>query len=126
MAGERGRPPTRPRRAEEPPQGPTTTTVNLIKAIQTIEAFVQSAGWPERAKHTWKHVKEAAFGKAGGGASDASKDIQELKTQVKGLTDLVKGLAKKPTASATYAEALQSKGSLAGGRPESPPGVRGS
>ena len=31
-------------------QGLIATTINLNKAIQIIEAFVQSAGWPERAK----------------------------------------------------------------------------
>ena len=119
MAGEKGQPPTRPRRAAEPTQGPPATTVNLTEAIQTIEAFVQSAGWPERARDAWKHVKEAVFSKAKQNASDASKDIQELKTQVKGLTDLVKGIAKHSTAPASYADALRSKGSpLAGGKPD--------
>ena len=66
----------------------------------------------------WKHMKEAAFSKAGRDASHASKDIQELKTQVKGLTDLVKGIAKQPTAPALYADALRSKGTpLAGSKP---------
>ena len=110
---------TRPGRAVEPPQGPIATTVNLIEAIQTIEAFVGSAGWPERARDAWKHVKRAAFSKAGQDASDASKDIQELKTQVKGLTDLVKGIAKQSTAPALYADALRSKGTPpAGGKPD--------
>ena len=94
MAGERGQLPTRPRGAAEPSQGPPATTATLIEAIQTIEAFVRSAGWPERAKDAWKHIKAAAFSKAYPDASDASKDIQELKTQVKSLTDLVKGIAK--------------------------------
>ena len=65
----------RPGRAVEPSQEPIATTVNLIEAIQTIEAFVRSAGWPERARDAWKHVKRAAFSKAGQDASDASKDI---------------------------------------------------
>ena len=56
------------------------TTVNLTKAIQTIEAFVRSASWPERARDTWKHVKEAAFSKAEQDVSNVSRDIQELKT----------------------------------------------
>jgi hypothetical protein len=111
MAGERGQLPTRPRGAVEPPQGPPATTATLIEAIQTIEAFVRSAGWPERAKDAWRHVKTAAFSKAYPDASDASKDIQELKTQVKSLTDLVKGIAKQPIAPASYADALRSKGS---------------
>jgi hypothetical protein len=119
MAGEKGQPPTRPGRATEPIQGPPATTVNLIEAIQTIEAFVRSAGWPERARDAWKHVKEAAFSKAGRDASDASKDMQELKTQVKSLTELVKGISKQPIAPASYADALRSKGSpLAGGKPD--------
>src|SRR5882762_2146973 len=98
MAGERGQPPTRPGRAAKPPQGPPAATANLIEAIQTIEAFVHNANWPERAKDAWKHVKQAAFSKAGCDASDApdaSKDIQELKTQVKGPTDLIKGISKQ-------------------------------
>jgi len=119
MAGEKGQPPTRPGRAAKPPQGPPAATVNLIEAIQTIEAFVQSASWPERAKDAWKHVKEAALSKADHDMSDVSKDIQELKTQVKGLTDLVKSISKQPAAPASYADALRSKGSpLVNGRPD--------
>ena len=118
MARERGQPPTRPGGATKPPQESPATTVNLIKAIQTIEAFVRSASWPERARDVWKHIKEAVFSKAGRDAFDASKDIQELKTQVKGLTDLVKGITKHSTVPALYADILRSKGSpLAGGKP---------
>ena len=117
MAGERGQPPTRPGKAAGHPQGATTASVNLIEAIQTTEAFVRSANWPERAKDAWKRVKEAAFNQLGHDASDASRDIQELKTQVKGLTDLIKGLAKPNTATSSYADALRSKGSApVGGR----------
>jgi hypothetical protein len=115
MAGERGQFPTRPERAAEPPQGPPATTVNLIEAIQTIEAFIRSANWPERARDAWKHVKEAAFNKAGRDALDATRDLQELKTQVKGLMDLVKGISKQPIAPALYADALRSKGCLPSG-----------
>ena len=111
MTGERGQPSTRPGRAAGPPQGTTATTANLTEAIQTIEAFVRSADWPERARDAWKCVKEAAFSQASRGAPDASRDIQELKAQVKGLTDLVKGIAKQPIASTSYADALRSKGS---------------
>jgi hypothetical protein len=119
MAGEKGQPPTRPRRAAKPPQGPPAATVNLIEAIQTIEAFVQSVSWPKRAKDAWKRVKEAALSKADRDAPDASKDIQELKTQVKGLIDLVKSISKQPAAPASYADALRSKGNpLASGRPD--------
>ena len=119
MAGERGQPPTRPGKAAGHPQGATAASVNLIEAIQTTEAFVRSANWPERAKDAWKRVKEAAFNQLGHDASDASRDIQELKTQVKGLTDLVKGIAKQNTAPVSYADALRSKGSApAGGRPD--------
>jgi len=50
MAGERGQLPTRPGKAIGPTPGPTATTVTLIKAIQTIEAFIKSADWPERAR----------------------------------------------------------------------------
>jgi len=57
MAGEQGQPSTRLGKAAKPTQGLTATTVNLNEAIQTIEAFVQSAGWPERAKDAWKYVK---------------------------------------------------------------------
>ena len=116
MAGERGQPPTRPGKAAGHPQGATTASVNLIEAIQTTEAFVRSANWPERAKDAWKRVKEAAFNQLGHDASDASRDIQELKTQVKGLTDLIKGLAKPNTAPSSYADALRSKGSAPVGR----------
>jgi hypothetical protein len=119
MAGDRSQPPTRPGKAGGQPQGATATSVNLIEAIQTIEAFVRSSNWPERARDAWKRVKEAAFNQAGHDASDASRDIQELKTQVKGLTDLIKGIAKQNTAPISYADALRSKGSAsAGGRPE--------
>jgi hypothetical protein len=119
MAGERGHLPTRPGRATGPTPGPTATTATLIEAIQTIEAFVRSADWPERARDAWKRVKEAAFSYASHGESDASRDIQELKTQVKGLTDLVKGIAIQPTGPASYADALRSKGSpMARGWPE--------
>jgi len=38
--------------------------------------------------------------------SNASRDIQELKTQVKGLTDLVKDIAKQPIGPVSYADAL--------------------
>ena len=117
MAGERDQPPTRPGKAAGHPQGATTASVNLIEAIQTTEAFVRSANWPERAKDAWKRVKEAAFNQLGHDASDASRDIQELKTQVEGLTDLIKGFAKPNTASISYADALRSKGSApVGGR----------
>ena len=57
MAGERSQPPTRPGQ----PPGPNATPAHLTEAIQTIEAFVNSANWPERAKDAWKRVKEAAF-----------------------------------------------------------------
>ena len=119
MAGARGQLPTRPGRATGPTPGPNATTATRIEAIQTIEAFVRSADWPERARDAWKHVKEAAFSHASHGVSDASRDIQELKTQVKGLTDLVKGIAKQPTGPVSYADALRSKGSpMATGRPD--------
>ena len=59
------------------------------------------------------------FSKVGRDTSHVLKDIQELKTQVKGLTDLVKGIAKQPTAPASYADALRSKGTpLAGSKPD--------
>src|SRR6266536_3515380 len=118
MAGEKGQPPTRPRRADRPTQGHLVTTVNLTKAIQTIEAFVRSASWPERARDTWKHVKEAAFNKAEQDVSNTLRDIQELKTQVKGLTDLVKGIAKHSTAPASYADVLRNKCSPLAGKPD--------
>lgn len=112
MAGERGQLLTRPGGAPEPTQGFLTTTANITEAIQTIEAFVQSANWPERARDAWKHVKRAAFSQGSCDASNASKDIQELKNQVKDLTDLVKSIAKQPAATASYADALRSKGGL--------------
>jgi hypothetical protein len=110
MAGERSQFQPHPGRAAEPPQGPLATTATLKEAIQIIEAFVQSVSWPERARDAWKHVKEAATSKASSDTPNVSKDIQELKTQVKGLTDLVKGIAKQPLATASYADALRSKG----------------
>lgn len=117
MAGERGQLPTRPGKASGHSQGPSAATDTLIDAIQTIEAFVRSANWPERARDAWKRVKEAAFNTASQDAPDASRDLQELKAQVKGLTDLVKGIAKQPAAPASYADALRSKGVLpSGGR----------
>ena len=65
-------------------------------------------------------MKQAAFSKAGCDASDASKDIQELKTQVKGLTDLIKGIAKQPKTPTSYADVLRSKGDTpTTGRPDS-------
>ena len=79
MAGERGQLPTRPGKAIGPTPGPTATTVTLIKAIQTIEAFIKSADWPERARDVWKYIKEAAFSYVSHGISDISRDIQELK-----------------------------------------------
>jgi hypothetical protein len=63
-------------------------------------------------------VKEAAFNKAEQDASNASRDIQELKTQVKGLTDLVKGIAKHSTAPASYADVLRNKCSPLAGKPD--------
>jgi len=51
MAGERGQLPTRPGKATGPIPGPTATTATLIKAIQTIEAFVRSTDWPEKARN---------------------------------------------------------------------------
>jgi len=60
------------KRATKYPQESLVTTVNLIEAIQTIKAFVRSAGWPERARDAWKHVREAAFSKAGRDVSDAA------------------------------------------------------
>jgi len=80
MAGKRGQLPTRPGEATGPTPGPTVTTATLIEAIQTIEAFVRSTDWPERARDTWKHIKEAAFSYTNYGISDISQDIQELKT----------------------------------------------
>src|ERR1700742_2746783 len=104
MAGERGQPLTRPGKAVGHPQEATTAPANLIKAIQTTKAFVRSANWPERAKNAWKRVKEAVFNQLGHDASDASRDIQELKTQVKGLTDLIKGFTKPNTAPTSYVD----------------------
>jgi len=57
MAGEQDQPLMHLGKAAKPTQGLTATTINLNKAIQIIKAFVQSAGWPERAKDTWKYVK---------------------------------------------------------------------
>jgi hypothetical protein len=112
MAGEGGLFQPHNRRAAEPPQEPPATTANITEAIQTIEAFVQSANWPERARDAWKHVKDAAAHRARSDTCPVSKDFQELKTQVKGLTDLVKGIARQPVATTTYADALRSKGGL--------------
>lgn len=119
MAGEKGHHSTRPGGAAEPHQGPHATTANLNEAIKIIEALVQSANWPERAKDAWKHVKKAATSAPIHAAPDASRDILELKTQVKGLTDLVKDIAKQSKAPMSYAEALRSKGTpIAIGKPD--------
>jgi hypothetical protein len=119
MAGAKGQFEPHPWRAAEPPQGAVATTANITEAIQTIEAFIQSANWPERARDAWKHVKEAAAGRASSDTCPVSKDFQELKTQVKGLTDLVKGIARQPAATITYADALRSKGGLSSNGPAS-------
>jgi len=47
MAGERDQFPTYLGKAIGPIPGPTITTVTLIKAIQTIEAFIKSTDWLE-------------------------------------------------------------------------------
>ena len=60
MAEEKGQPPTRFERATDPCQDPHATTVNLIEVIQTVEAFVRSASWSERARDAWKHGKKLA------------------------------------------------------------------
>jgi hypothetical protein len=80
MAGKKGQPLTYLKRATKPPQKPPAAIINLIEAIQTIKAFVQSASWLKRAKDTWKHMKETALSKVNCDVSDMSKDIQELKT----------------------------------------------
>jgi len=50
MAGEKSQPPIHPGRAAESSRGPCATIDNLIKIIQTIEAFIYNTDWPERAK----------------------------------------------------------------------------
>jgi len=79
MVGEKGQPPICPRRAAEPSRGPCATTDNLIKAIQTIKAFIYSTDWPKRARDIWKYIKTIAFSKADQDISNVLKDIQELK-----------------------------------------------
>jgi len=50
MAEKRGQLPMYPGKAIGPTLGSTVTTATLIKVIQTIEAFVKSTDWPERAR----------------------------------------------------------------------------
>jgi len=80
MAREKSQPSTYPRKTTEHTQEPPATTINLIKAIQTIKAFVKSTGWPKRTRDIWKHVKKTAFSKADRDISNILKDIQELKS----------------------------------------------
>ena len=79
MAGKRDQLLTHPGKAIGPIPGPTATTTTLIKTIQTIEVFVKSADWPERARDTWKYIKEIAFSYISYNISNVSQDIQELK-----------------------------------------------
>jgi len=79
MAGEKGQPLIYPGRAAELFRGPCVTTDNLIKTIQTIEAFVYSTNWPKRARNMWKYIKIVVFNKADRDISNILKDIQELK-----------------------------------------------
>lgn len=77
-------------------------------AIETIEAFVQEIKWPARLQSMWNEVKQAAQGSAPTRSENASNDdITDLKTQMKSLTELVKGLAKAPNRAPSYAEALK-------------------
>jgi len=50
MAEERGQLLTHSGKAIGPILGPIVTTATLIKAIQTIEAFVRSIDWPKRVR----------------------------------------------------------------------------
>ena len=111
MAGKKGQSLTCPGRAAKPFQRPCATIDNLIEIIQTIEAFVNNTDWPKRARDVQKHIKTTTFSKVDQNIFNISKDIQELKAQVKGLTELVKGIAKQLVASALYTDAFRSKGS---------------
>ena len=120
MAGKKSQSLTYPRKAVEYTQRLLATIVNLIKVIQIIEVFIKSIGWPKKTRDMWKYIKEAMFSKARQDMSNISKDIQKLKSQIKGLTELVKGISKQPIAPVLYADTLKNKGSLlASGKPDS-------
>jgi len=80
MAGEKSQSPTYLGKVAEHTQGPLAITVNLIKTIQTIEAFVKNTSWPEKAKDIWKYMKKTTFSKADQDISNISKDIQKFKS----------------------------------------------
>ena len=66
-----------------------------------------------------KYIKIVVFSKADQDVFNILKDIQELKAQVKGLTELVKDITKQLVASVLYTDALKSKGNPpAGGKPD--------
>ena len=63
-----------------------------------------------------KYIKTIVFSKADQDIFNILKDIQELKAQVKGFTELVKSIAKQPVASVLYMDAFRSKDSPPAGR----------
>ena len=82
---------------------------HLQDAIQTVESFVREINWPPRLQNAWERVKEAALTpKLGSRQCDSTEDIRTIKTQLEGLTKIVRGLADKPVEVRTsYADILR-------------------
>jgi hypothetical protein len=83
---------------------------HLQDAIQTVESFVREINWPLRLQNAWERVKDAALApRPGTRQDDSAEDIRTIKTQIEGLTKIVRGLAEKPaTAKVSYADILRS------------------
>ena len=83
---------------------------HLQDAIQTVESFVREINWPLRLQNAWERVKDAALAPGlGTRQNESAEDIRMIKTQIEGLTKIVRGLADKPvTAKASYADILRS------------------
>ena len=83
---------------------------HLQDAIQTVESFVREINWPLRLQNAWERVKDAALAPGlGTRQNESAEDIRTIKTQIEGLTTIVRGLAEKPaTAKVSYADILRS------------------
>ena len=83
---------------------------SIYDAIQIIEAFLNGADPPLRARDAWKHVKDAAFQSTRAEptrrVTDASRDknITKIRAQLSELKEIVQGLAEKPQRQPTFAE----------------------
>ena len=91
----------------------TVTPDSLNNAIGTIESFVQGQEWPLRLQNAWKRVKDAAVNKTAGAEMRApelrdDENIRAIKTQLEGLTKMVRNLSEPVTAPAkpSYTEML--------------------